>query len=332
MAVDLVSEISRVFDEDIVTRIATAIGLDETQVRKALEAGVPALLAAIIAFVSRPQRAAKLSQAVAQQESGVPTSLADAIGGSGQKALIDADAKALTSLLGPNAVNALTVAIGRYAGIGERSSRSLLGFLGPVVLVILGQQQRTSGLDAPRLANFVASQTDNVVAALPSGFFVDSAASSMTKSTPQTPSTSHPTPSKSFSSEWRWLFAVPVLIAIGALGWLLLSGRHVVGPETSLAEAFTGNWDTQADSGKYRYRMMLNTVNGGVSGSYSGAASGTVAGIIDSAGRLIFSWAQGNKTGTGIFVLSPDRNSFTGHYSNNGDPNNATGPWTGTRM
>jgi hypothetical protein len=103
-------------------------------------------------------------------------------------------------------------------------------------------------------------------------------------------------------------------------------------PATSLAEAFTGNWDTQADSGAYRYRMTLNSVKGEVSGSYSGATSGTLAGTIDDAGKLIFSWTEGNNTGAGFFVLSPDRNSFTGHYSNNSDPKNVTGTWTGTRM
>jgi hypothetical protein len=159
---------------------------------------------------------------------------------------------------------------------------------------------------------------------LPSRFFLDSLTNPMTKSADQTTS-------RSPSSGWRWLSAAAVaLIAISALGWFLLSDRHVEGPETSLTEAFMGNWDTQADASSYR--MTLNSMNGEVSGSYSGAASGTVTGTIDDAGKFIFSWTEGNNTGTGIFVLSPDRNSFNGHYSNNGDPNKVTGTWTGTRM
>jgi hypothetical protein len=45
-----------------------------------------------------------------------------------------------------------------------------LGLLGPIVLGVLGQQQRSSGLDASGLAKLLASQKDNVLAALPSEF------------------------------------------------------------------------------------------------------------------------------------------------------------------
>ncbi len=85
MATNLVSEISQVFDSRLTSRVASAFGLDETQVRKVADAGVPGLLAALISFVS-------------------------VIGGSGQKALIDTGASALTSLLGGKTVSALTSA------------------------------------------------------------------------------------------------------------------------------------------------------------------------------------------------------------------------------
>ena len=37
--------------------------------------------------------------------------------------------------------------IGKFAGVGEGTGKSLLGMLGPVVLGALGQQQRSAGLD-----------------------------------------------------------------------------------------------------------------------------------------------------------------------------------------
>jgi hypothetical protein len=100
MPTNLVSEIARVLGPDVEARIASSLGLDKTVVQGAVEGGVPGLLAALISLVSKPQGASKLGQAVAQQEPGVLSSLASVIGGSGQKALIDTGASALTSLLG----------------------------------------------------------------------------------------------------------------------------------------------------------------------------------------------------------------------------------------
>jgi hypothetical protein len=178
----------------------------------------------------------------------VLSSLASVIGGSGQKALIDTGASALTSLLGGNTVSALTSAIGRYAGTGEGGTKNLMGLLGPIVLGVLGQQQRSSGLDASGLAKLLASQKDNVLAALPSEFsnylsgtgILDSLASSTTK--PITKPT-YQTSSSSFPSGWRWLLVALAVLAVGALAWRLLSGQHAEGPKVTVetpspAEAF----------------------------------------------------------------------------------------------
>ena len=201
-------------------------GLDGAQVEKALQAGAPALLAALTSLVSKPAGAAALNGAVAQQQPGVLTSLANMIGGSGQKALIDTGVSTLTSLLGGKTTSALTNAVGQYAGIGEGSSKSLMGVLGPVVMGVLGQQQRASGLDATGLANLLASQKDNIARALPAGFasylsgtgILDRITGPMARPEPayaKSPSTSMTTPS--------WLLPALGILAIGALAWYLLS-------------------------------------------------------------------------------------------------------------
>ena len=170
MSTNLVSSIAEVLGPEVTGRIASGLGLDKGLVQKSLSAGVPALLAAFTSLASKPGGAAKLADAVAQQQPGVISSLANAIGGSGQKALIDTGASALTSLLGGSTMSALTNAIGRYAGIGAGSSKGIMGLLGPVVMGVLGQQQRANGLDATGLASLLASQKDNIARALPAGF------------------------------------------------------------------------------------------------------------------------------------------------------------------
>ena len=170
MATNLVSEIAEALGPTIVARIASGLGLDQSSTQKAIGAAGPGLLAALISLVSKPQGASKLNDVVAKQQPGVLSTLASVIGKSGQKAFIDKGASALNSLLGGTTASALTSALGRYAGIGEGGSKSLLGLLGPAVLGILGQEQRDRGLDASGLARLLTSQKDSVVAALPSGF------------------------------------------------------------------------------------------------------------------------------------------------------------------
>ena len=232
MATNLVSEIAEFLSPTIVSRIASALGLNQTSTQKAVVAGVPALLAALMSYVSKPQGAAKLNEVVRKQEPGVLASLAGAIGGSGQKALIDQGASVLASLLGGKTASALTGAVGQYSGVGEGGSKSLMGLLGPVVLGVLGQRQRDSGLDAAGLANLLTSQKSNVIGALPSGFskyLSDAGIDDVIVSSPKYPSRTQSTP----PSIVPWLLGGLLLLALGALLWHFLSGRDQQVVETA---------------------------------------------------------------------------------------------------
>ena len=124
MATSLVSEIAEVLSPSMVSRIASALGLNQTSTQKAIVAAVPALLAALISYVSKPQGAAKLTEVVRKQEPGVLASLASVIGEPGQKALIDQGGSVLTSLLGGKTLSALTGAVAQYAGTDAGGSKS----------------------------------------------------------------------------------------------------------------------------------------------------------------------------------------------------------------
>jgi hypothetical protein len=229
----LVSDIAEFLGPQIVSRIASSLGLDKTSTQKAASAAIPGLLTALISLVSKSQGAAKLNDAVAQQEPGVLSSLAGVIGQSGQKALIDNGASTLSSLLGGTTLSGLSSALAQYAGIGEGGSKSLMGLLGPVVLGVLGDKQRSSGLDASGLAKLLTSQKDTVRAALPSGFskylseagIPDAVAGSVTKPAYQTEQRSTP---------WPWLLGALAVVGLGAFAWHLLSGRHAEGRKTAV--------------------------------------------------------------------------------------------------
>jgi hypothetical protein len=245
MSTNLIASITHILSSNILTRLASSLGLDKAQVDRALEAGVPGLLAAVSSLVSTSKGATALSTAVAQQQPGALSSLASTIGGSGQKALIDTGASALTSLLGGTTMSALTSAVGQYAGIGDSSSKSLMGLLGPVVMGVLGQQQRASGLDASGLASLLSSQKDNILRSLPADFsrslgeagILDSlvGSSDVRRASASTASRGSDSPGRHAaaskpvwgleapSSRPNWLIPALVLLAVGGLAWYLLS-------------------------------------------------------------------------------------------------------------
>ena len=169
MAVNLVALATQFLTPDMMARIASALGLDPSAAQKAIGGSIPAILAGMAGIASKPGGPQQLSNAVAQQPPGILDNLMNVVGGAGQKAFVDNGASTLSSLLGGSAMSALASAIGKFAGISGTASNSLIGMLGPVVLGVLGKQQRSGGLDANGLASLLTSQKDQIAAALPSG-------------------------------------------------------------------------------------------------------------------------------------------------------------------
>jgi hypothetical protein len=169
MAANLVSVVMQFLTPDMIAKIASALGLDRAVAQKAVGGAVPALLSSLADLASAPNGARQLSSTLAQQQPGSLESLKSLIGGSGQNTLAETGSSMLSGLFGGGTLDTMAQTIGKFAGIGEGSSKTLLGMLGPVVLGALGQQQRSAGLDASGLASLLGSQKDQIAAAIPSG-------------------------------------------------------------------------------------------------------------------------------------------------------------------
>jgi hypothetical protein len=128
---------------------------------------VPGLLAELSGVAVQPGGAQKLAEA-ARQQTGALGNLPGMIAAGGQT--IEKGSQMLSSLLGGGAQTALAGAVGKYAGLGQSSSGSLLGMLAPIVMGTVAQQQGTRSLDASAVAGLLASQKDNIAAAMPAGF------------------------------------------------------------------------------------------------------------------------------------------------------------------
>jgi hypothetical protein len=237
MSTNLVSDIAQNLSSTLVKRIAETLGLDSAQVESALRGGIPALLAALTSLVSSPKGATALSAAVAQQQPGILSNLANIVGSTGQKAFIDSGANTLKSLLGGSGMSAIAGAVGKYAGINEGISKSLMGMLGPMVLGGLAQQQQARGLDATGLAGLLTSQKDNIMRAMPAGLakslgdtgLLDAISGSAAQVQETASSYSAPVSNAwkraetSRSGSMGWLLPVLGALAVIALGWRLLS-------------------------------------------------------------------------------------------------------------
>jgi hypothetical protein len=169
MAINLVSLVMQFLTPDMIGRIASALGLDRNNTQTAIGAAVPGLLAGLSGVAAQPGGAQKLVDVVRQQ-TGALGSLAKMIGDSSQSSLIEKGSQILSLLLGGRDQTALAGAVGKYAGLGQGTSGSLLGMLAPIVMGTIGQQQGTRSLDAGAITSLLSSQKDNIAAALPAGF------------------------------------------------------------------------------------------------------------------------------------------------------------------
>jgi hypothetical protein len=169
MAANLVSVVMQFLTPDMIAKIASALGLDRSVAQKAIGGAVPALLSSLADVASTPSGVRQLGNTLAQQQPGALESLKSLIGGSGQNTLAETGSSMLSGLFGGGTLDTMAQTIGKFAGVGEGSSKSLLGMLGPVVLAAVGQQQRNAGLDASGVASLLSSQKDQIAAAIPSG-------------------------------------------------------------------------------------------------------------------------------------------------------------------
>ena len=169
MAFNIVTLVAQYLTPDLIGRIASSLGVDQTATQKAALALVPALLGGIAAKASKPDGAGQLSDLLAKQEPGLLGNLTSYIGSSQHGALVDYGTGMVGQLLGGSAVGDLAGAVSKYAGIGEPAANSLIGTLGPVVLGSLAQHQKANKLDAGGLASLLAGQKDAIAAALPAG-------------------------------------------------------------------------------------------------------------------------------------------------------------------
>ena len=237
MAANLTSVVTQFLTPEVIAQIASFLGLDKATIRKAAEGSVPALLAGLSDLVATPAGSNQLSKVLSQQQFGSP---ADLLRNAGAQRFAETGSNMLSGLFGNRTMDTMAQAIGRFAGMGDSSGKSLLSVLGPLVLGALGQQQRDAGLDASGLASLLRSQKDQIMAAIPPGLadqlgaagLIDkagarigngmaaaSAAGSRIAGASEQAATRA---SQSATSRAQWPYWLAALVVLGGIGWYAL--------------------------------------------------------------------------------------------------------------
>jgi hypothetical protein len=167
MAFNIVSAVARYLTPEVVGKIATASGLNGSVAQGAVNAAVPAILSALTSVVDKPGGTRKLADAVAEQPADLLTSLASKLTGSAQMA--SQGSSLLSSLLGGSTSSVLAATVSKFLGIGEGPMQTVMGLLAPVIMGVVGGQQRAANLDANSLARLLTGQKDQIADAMPAG-------------------------------------------------------------------------------------------------------------------------------------------------------------------
>ncbi|MCP3471301.1 DUF937 domain-containing protein [Bradyrhizobium sp. CCGUVB1N3] len=255
MAANLTSVVMQFLTPEVLSQIASFLGIDRTTAQKATTGAVPSLLAGLADLVGTPAGSNQLSKLLSQQQTG---SLADILRSAGPDRLAESGSGMLSELFGAGTMGTMAQAVGKFAGLGDGGGKSLLSILGPIVLGALGQHQREAGLDANGLASLLRSQKDQISAAIPaglanqlsaaglidqagagvrSGMAAASAAGSRVASATERASSAYATATKTT----QWPYWLAALVVLGGLAWYAFDrpGQQTVAEQTAPARPTT---------------------------------------------------------------------------------------------
>lgn len=165
---NIVSMGMKYFGPAIATKVASMLGVKSPMVAQIVAAALPTVLAMLTGKAASGQGAQALMSAVQGQSDLSPDGMGDLLAQNSPEQLA-ASGGGLSDLLGGD-MDTLVGALGKFGGLPESSTKSVLGMIGPAALGSLKSQVSEQGLDAGGLASMLASQKDNIAQSVPQEF------------------------------------------------------------------------------------------------------------------------------------------------------------------
>ena len=163
MAIDLISLVSRYLTPQLISQIASVAGVDPDSANKLISGAIPAVLASLGGAIAAPGGAQKVSDAISNADPDLLTKLSSAL------SVLNEGATALSGLIGAKGLSGLASALGQHADIPPEAAQSAVGAVSQAVFGVIGQQAPSNWSDPAAITNFIASQKNSILAALPPG-------------------------------------------------------------------------------------------------------------------------------------------------------------------
>jgi len=215
MAFNLMDAAKTLFSNELVNQASTTLGENESGISKALHALIPTTLMSIINTSGSTDGANTVAQLATEQYNAGTLSNLVALMGENKVA---ASPGVLGSLFN-NKSDLINTLIAQFSGVKSSTASSLLSWVAPAVLSLIGKHASTNNLNASSLSSWLGDQKDSVKAAVPAGFSLGSifgeSQSTTVKNVQQAAHTVQPEAEGS-SSGLGWLVPIFLLIALAA--------------------------------------------------------------------------------------------------------------------
>lgn len=228
MAGSIIDSLMSTLGPQVVEPIASRLGVSTDAVQTGFKSSAAALLSGIASKADQPGFMNQIFGLITDpaNSSGALASAISSAGSGAGTQLGDLGNKFTSMVLGPNQ-SAITDAIGRVSGLGDKAG-AMLGMVGPLVLGFLGQHVRDNGLSASDLGNALKGEASKLRGLLPAGLgsllggvggFATAAAAAA------------PAAAAGAARRWLWPLIILVAIIIAAL-WYFNRAKPATEAET----------------------------------------------------------------------------------------------------
>ncbi|MDG3003160.1 DUF937 domain-containing protein [Paludisphaera mucosa] len=207
----IVDVIKNQLSGDVLGKLSAAIGEPEDKTQAAAGAAVPSVLSVLANSVLTGKGLDGLLGALRNFE-GTDVIASLKAPSSGGSVSPPAGGDILGSLLGPNLSTLINI-LSKFSGLGATAMKTLMTYLGPIILsAIAAQLKGKGGLSPANLTSFFTTEKANITKALPAGLSLADMPSIPGVPTPKVPDAGVPS----------WLLPVVALGLIGAAAWFFL--------------------------------------------------------------------------------------------------------------
>jgi hypothetical protein len=220
---NLVKQIMDQLGGSTLGQLSSLLGADEETTERATTAMVPSLLSVLGRMASTDDGARKLTSTLGGFDTNILGNVAQALSGNASS-FLGKGSSLLGSLFGDGTVSALASTLSRFTGLSPGLTKTMLGYLAPIVIGKVANQWRNQGGTAQALQSLFADQRGNIANAVPAGFSLADIPDVADVRTPGY-TTSRKTDTKPVTSGSTALWLLPLAAALlgGFFLWQLLS-------------------------------------------------------------------------------------------------------------